>query len=91
MKNEIQTIISLIRANPSYARVAITLDAFVGMIFGVLVFVGLNATVAELTSSLVLSFASAIALVAIAFAGYTLLFRAGAEIEYYYEEDEDEE
>lgn len=91
MKNAIQTIISLVRANPSYARVAITLDALIGIVFGLFAFVLLNSTNVELTPILVYGLASALALAAIAFAGYTLLFRAGAEIEYYYEEDEDEE
>jgi len=87
MKNAIQTIISLIRANPKYACAALALDATLGTIVAVLVFVGLNATITELTSTLVLSFTVAIALVAVGALGYTVLYNTG----YSFELEEDEE
>lgn len=86
MKEAIQNMISLIRANPEYAKVAITFDAFIGTIFGLLVYVGMNAANIELTNILVLSIAASLALVAIAFAGYTLLYKTGHSFDY---EDED--
>jgi len=90
MRNAIQNIISLIRANPEYAKVAITLDACIGLVFGLFAYVCLNAANIELTNILVLGFASAIALVAIGIAGYTVLYNTGYDFtddEVEYEED----
>ena len=77
MKNAIQNMISLIRANPEYARVAITCDASIGLVFGLFAYVCLNAANVEVTNIVVLGFASAVALAGIAFAGYTVLFTTG--------------
>ena len=82
-------MISLIRANPEYARVAITFDACIGLVFGLFAYVCLNAANIELTNILVLIFASGIALVGIAFAGYTVLYKTGYDFaDADYEEDE---
>lgn len=91
MKNAIRTIISLIRANPEYARVAITLDACVGLIFGAIAYVVMNATDVAVTNITVLALATAIALLAIGIAGYTYLYKTGydfADTDHDYEEDE---
>jgi hypothetical protein len=90
MKNAIQTMISLIRANPEAARLAITLDAIIGSVFALLVFVGLNLANISLTSFLVLGFSAGLVLLAVGIAGYTYLYNTGydfADAEYF-EEDE---
>lgn len=88
MKNAIQTIISLIRANPEFAKVAIALDASIGLVFGLLAFVFLNAANIEVTNIGVLSIAACFALVAISALGYTVLYRTGYSFDADYEEDE---
>lgn len=77
MNNAIQNIISLIRANPEFAKVAITFDAFIGIVFGLLAYVGMNATNVEVTNIVVLALAAAFALAAIAISGYTVLYTTG--------------
>jgi hypothetical protein len=77
MKNAIRTMNSLIRANPEFARLAITLDAIIGITFGLFVYVCMNAANIELTNILVLGFAAALVLVAVGIAGYTHLYKTG--------------
>jgi hypothetical protein len=82
MKNAFQNIISLIRANPEYAKMAITLDASVGLIFGLIAYVIMNAADITVTNTVVLVIAAGLALVAIAFSGYTILFKTGHSFDY---------
>jgi hypothetical protein len=91
MKNEIQNIISLIRANPNFARLALTLDATVGIIFGLAVYIGMNAANVEVTPILVYGLASALMLAAVGYVGYTVLYNTGYDFtddEVEYEEGE---
>lgn len=82
MKNAFQNIISLIRANPEYAKMAITLDASVGLIFGLIAYVIMNAADITVTNTVVLAIAAGLALVAIACLGYTILFKTGHSFDY---------
>lgn len=77
MNTVIKNVISLIRANPKYVRVAITLDASIGIIFGLIAYIIINAIDITVTNAFVLAIAALLALVAIAFSGYTILFKTG--------------
>jgi hypothetical protein len=91
MKNEIQNIISLIRANPKFVRLALTLDATVGIVFGLLAYVFMNYTAAEITPVFVYGLASALMLAAVGYVGYTVLYNTGYDFtddEVEYEEGE---
>jgi len=86
MKNAFQNIISLIRANTEYARVAIMCDASIAIVIGILVYVGMNSANVEITNILVLSLAACFALVGIGALGYAVLYKTGYSFDY--EEDE---
>lgn len=77
MKNEIRNIISLIRANPNFARLALTLDATVGIVFGLAAYVFMHYTAAEITPVFVYGLASVLVLVAVGYVGYTVLYNTG--------------
>ena len=82
MKNAFRNIISLIRANPKFAKVAIAFDASIGIVFGLIAYVGMNATDLTVTSTVVMAIGSLLALAAIGFAGYTVLFKTGHSFDY---------
>ncbi len=85
MKNTIQTIISLIRANPKFASMAILLDLTIGVVAGLSIYVAMNTANVEITSVLLYTLGSALILAAVGYVGYTVLYKTG-----YYFGDEDD-
>lgn len=73
--NNIRLLISLVRANPGYAAIALVLDVSIGAIAATTIYLLLNAANVTPQSQWVLVFGSILAVVGIFGVGYTLLLR----------------
>ncbi len=71
--NNIRLLISLVRANPGYAAIALTFDLTIGVIAATTVYVLLNSANVNPNTQSVLIFSAILALVGMFGVGYTLL------------------
>ncbi len=89
MKNAIRTIISLIRANPEYAKIAITLDLLIGAVGGLVVYALVNAASVSIGEAFILALGSAMFLAGFGAMGYTVLYHVQREDNDHYATDYD--
>lgn len=79
MKSTLRAIISMARANPRWALVALSLDISVGAIAATVTYLLWNATGIEASNLFVLMFGGLLSIVGIIAVGYTLLERRFAD------------
>ena len=77
MKSTLRTIISMARANPKWARVALALDATIGLIVGLVAYLLMNLSGVSASSTFMLIFGALLGIIGIITIGYSLFITAG--------------
>lgn len=70
--NTLRNIIRMARANPKWARVALALDATIGLIIGLVAYLLMNLSEVSASSTLVLIFGAILSVIGIITIGYSL-------------------
>lgn len=90
--NTLRSIIRMARANPKWARIALALDATIGLIVGLVVYLFLNLTEVPASSVFVLVFGALLGIIGIITIGYSLFITAGMrELNFGFSDEFDDE
>ena len=75
--NTLRSIIRMAQANPKWARVALALDATIGLIVGLVAYLFMNLSGVSASSIFVLTFGAILSVIGIITIGYSLFITAG--------------
>ena len=80
--NTLRNIIEMARANPKWARVALALDATIGLIVGIVAYLLMNLSEVLASSLFVLIFGALLSVIGIITIGYSLFITHGFSDEF---------
>lgn len=87
--NTLRSIIRMAQANPKWAKVALALDATIGLIVGLVVYLLMNLSEVPASSTLVLIFGAILSVIGIITFGYSMFITHGVRDFGFPEEGED--
>lgn len=76
--NTLRNIIEMAKANPKWAKVALALDATIGLIVGLVAYLLMNLSGVSASSVFVLIFGALLAIIGIITFGYSMFINSGA-------------